>query len=524
MNRNIIFLSAILVFFSSFGFVFAQTTGTPNNPNVGSQTTTVCCEETTAGAFCQNVPPTECKPGSRQVPTSCESTSYCRGGTCYDSTEGTCLDNTPQLVCNANGGVWSQNKPAQCDLGCCILGDQAAYVSLVRCKRLSSFLGLETNYDKSMANEVACISAVQQQEKGACVYEFEFETTCKFTTRAECNTQTGGNATIQSGTFFAGKLCSAEELGTNCGPTTKTACVPGKDEVYFVDTCGNPANIYDASKTDDQEYWTNVKSKEESCNANSGNALSAACGNCNYLSGSICRDEDLAGRSPTYGDFICADLNCKTTQNGKSYKHGESWCVNNDAGGNGKSDNTVGSRFYKHVCMNGEEVLEQCEDFRAEECIEDKINDFSQAACKVNRWQDCTSQTSKLDCKNEDRRDCIWREGILLQALGNATSDEEITGTCFAQNKPGFNFWADSETKSICALGNAVCVVKFEKGLFGGEECVDNCECLKDSWEKERAEYCSYLGDCGPSKNWLGKEGYNKGYKVTVGKVKDKKD
>lgn len=524
IKKNIGFILAIFVLVSSFGFVIAQTTGTPNNPNVGTQTTTVCCEETTAGAFCQNVPPTECKSGSRQVPTSCESTSYCRGGTCYDSTEGTCLDNTPQLVCNSNGGVWSQNKPAQCDLGCCILGDQAAYVSLVRCKRLSSFLGIETNYDKSITNEVACINAVQQQEKGACVYEFEFETTCKFTTRAECNTQTGGNATIQSGTFSPGKLCSAEELGTNCGPTTKTTCVDGKDEVYFVDTCGNPANIYDASKTNDAEYWTNVKNKDESCNPNSGNALSASCGNCNYLSGSICRDEDLAGRSPTYGDFICADLNCKNTQNGQSYKHGESWCINKDAGGNGNSDNTVGSRFYKHVCMNGEEVLEQCEDFRAEECIEDKINGFSQAACKVNRWQDCTSQTSKLDCENEDRRDCIWREGVLLQALQNATTDEEITGTCFAQNKPGFNFWEDTETSNICSLGNAVCVVKFEKGLFGGEECIENCECLEDSWEKQQAQYCSYLGDCGPTQNWIGQDGYNKGYKVTTGKVKEKED
>jgi hypothetical protein len=108
-------------------FVLAQSSppGTPNNPNVGNSISTVCCEQTTSGAFCQNVPSSECKPGSRQVPTSCESTSYCKAGTCYDSTEGTCLDNTPQLVCNANGGVWSEETPPQCSLGCCILGDQA---------------------------------------------------------------------------------------------------------------------------------------------------------------------------------------------------------------------------------------------------------------------------------------------------------------------------------------------------------------------------------------------------------------
>ncbi|MEK6908590.1 MAG: hypothetical protein AABX23_00885 [Nanoarchaeota archaeon] len=513
MNKKIILLfGIILLAFASF--VIAQQTGTPNNPNVGNQLATVCCEQTDTGAFCQNVPSSECKPGSRQVPTSCESTSYCKAGTCYDSTEGTCFDNTPQLVCNANGGVWSEEEPPQCSLGCCILGDQAAYVSLVRCKRLSSYLGLETNYDTSVGSELACIEKVQQQEVGACVYEFEFEDTCKFGTRAECNTQTS-NASIVGGTFYAGKLCSAEELGTICGPSTKTTCVPGKDGVYFVDTCGNPANIYDSSKLEDQLYWSNVITVDNSCNPENGNALSSSCGNCDYLQGSICRSENDAGKSPTYGDNICADLNCKNTQDGKNYRHGESWCVYNDAGGFGNTDNTVGSRFYKHVCINGEEVLEQCEDFRAEECISDTINDFSQAACKVNRWQDCVNQIDKSSCENEDIRDCVWKD-VLLQALQNQTQDR--VGTCFPQNKPGFNFWSDAETSNICSLGNNVCVVKFEKGLFdGGEKCVSGCECLEENWQKEKADLCKMLGDCGPSLNWLGKEGYNKGYKIVIG-------
>src|SRR3989344_2872455 len=519
MDKKIILVFAIILLAS---FTTAQQTGTSNNPNVGSQIQTVCCEETKSGAFCQNVANSECKPGSRQVPTSCESTSYCKAGTCYDSTEGTCLDNTPQLVCNNNGGVWSAEEPPQCSLGCCILGDQAAFVSLVRCKRLSSYLGLETNYDTSVSNELACIDKVQQQEVGACVYEFEFERTCKFGTRAECNTQTGGNATLAGGTFYAGKLCSAEELGTICGPTTKTTCVSGKDGVFFVDTCGNPANIYDSSKIENQQYWTDVISVDNSCNPSSGNALSSSCGNCDYLQGSICRNKKDAGKSPTYGDYICADLNCKNTQNGKSYKHGESWCVYNDEGKFGNADNSVGSRFYKHVCINGEEVLEQCEDFRAEECIEDKINDFSQAACKVNRWQDCLQQTDALSCENEDLRDCNWNEGVLLQALGEQTQQNQATGTCFPENKPGFNFWGDVETSSLCALGSETCVVEFEKDLFGGKKCSGNCQCLSANWEAEKGEICKKLGDCGPSINWLGKKGYDKGYKVIIGDISKK--
>ncbi len=513
MNNKRMILTFAIVLLAFAGIVIAQQTGTPNNPNVGSQLSTVCCEQTNSGAFCQNVPASECRPESQQVPTSCESTSYCKAGTCYDSTEGTCLDNTPQLVCNSNGGVWSEEEPPQCALGCCVLGDQAAYVSLVRCKRLSSYLGLETNYDTTVTSELACIEKVQQQETGACVYEFEFEKTCKFGTRAECNTRTG-NASLVGGTFYSGKLCSAEELGTICGQSTKTTCIDGKDGVYFVDTCGNPANIYDSSKLEDQIYWSDVITVDNSCNPVSANAGSSSCGNCNYLQGSICRSEDDSGGNPTYGDFICADLNCKTTQNGESYRHGESWCVNDDAGGNGESDNSVGSRFYKHICINGEEVLEQCEDFRAEECISQEINGFSQAACKVNRWQDCMNQQDKESCENEDVRDCRWEEGTILQGLSNS-SQITVTGTCFPQNKPGFNFWEDTEASKICALASETCIVKFEEDLFGGqqkitsgEECWDrNKDGVSDGWVRKKLAVCSMIGDCGNGINWAGHEG-----------------
>ena len=78
---------------------------------------------------------------------------------------------------------------------------------------------------------------------------------------------------------------------------------------------------------------------------------------------------------------------------------------------------------------------------------------------------------------------------------------------CLPKNSPGLNFWDGGDTKQICAQANAICVVKFEEGLFGGESCEGNCECLTDDWEKERADVCSSLGDCGPSLNWVGKEG-----------------
>ncbi len=518
MRKNLILLFVLVLITGSY-FVFAQT-GTGQTPTQS----TVCCEKTIQGAFCQNVPASECAPGVRQVPTACESTSYCKPGTCFDSNEGTCLDNTPQLVCNQNGGVWADGRPPQCELGCCILGDQASFVSLVRCKKLSASLGLQTNYDKTIKTELVCIAKVQAQDKGACVYEFEFEKTCKFTTRKECEgtTQRGVNNTISQSTFYKDKLCSAEELGTKCGPSTKTTCLPGKDEVFFVDTCGNPTNIYDSSKINDKEYWTNVKSKDESCNSGSGNSLSSSCGNCNYLQGGYCRSSEVVNKRATYGDFICADLNCKRTSNGNDYKHGESWCVYNDKGQKGKAKNSVGSGFFRHICISGEEVLEACDDYRAEECIEDKIGDFSQAACRVNRWQDCTSQNNKDDCENSDRRDCLWKPGARL-STGNRSASAE-NGACVPKNPPGLKFWESEEAKNICSQGNARCVVSFEKGIFGDEECIDNCECLEQSWEQQKTDLCSSLGDCGPNTNWIGKENRKKGFKITIGKIKVEKN
>jgi hypothetical protein len=464
----------------------------------------VCCEKTKSGLYCQNVPEEECEDSARTAPTACESTSYCKPGVCFNSNEGTCLDNTPQLVCNQNDGIWSQEQPAACNLGCCVLGDQAAFVSLTRCKFLSSTYGLKTNYDQSINDEVSCVLSVRNQDKGACVFDYEFQRTCKFTTRAQCSI--GFNGTGVEGEFFKDKLCSAPELETNCGPSKETACAPGKDEVYFVDTCGNIANIYDASKISDQEYWSNYKTKDESCSPNSGNANSKTCGNCNYIQGSYCRPSENA--EANYGDYICSDLNCRTTSNGKSYKHGESWCVYNDEGEIGTGSNTVGSQFFKHICINGEEVLEACADYRQQECIEGVIEyaggEFSQAACRVNRWQDCTAQTEQEDCENTDRRDCIWRESY------------EDMPSCIPLNSPGLQFWNGEETKEVCAQANYQCKVVFEKRLFGSGDgkCISGCDCITEDWKKQRIEFCEALGDCGAKTNWIGVKGYKEGYEL----------
>lgn len=499
--------------------------------NVQAQEVKYCCEKTIYGAWCQEADQEECDEEYRSNPTSCEATSFCRLGCCYDSFEGICMENTPQKVCDENEGTWNQQADCeipQCSLGCCILGTQASFVTLTRCKKLSAFYGLVINFRRDIVNELECISLASISDEGACIYELDYKKTCKFTSRQECkgikqnvpigNITTGG--VVTSGVeFFKDMLCSAEELGTDCGITKNTVCIEEKDEVYFVDSCGNIANIYDASKVNDKAYWRKKVSKEDSCNPDSPNINSAGCGNCNYFSGSICGKYETGNR-PTYGKYICRDLNCKAsdTTDNKPHKHGESWCST------GKYQDSVGSRYYRHLCLNGEEIIEPCADFRQERCIEDDIAGFSQAACRVNRWQDCYSQTEKRDCGNKDKRDCIWtseKKEVEKEEVeeGSLIVSKAVEIACIPEHAPGLKFWEEGEAQGICGLANTQCEVSYEEAGFifpRKEACIENCECLEDSWKQEQLAKCESLGDCGAKLNFIGRKGEEGGKKIRV--------
>tara|TARA_Y100000310_G_scaffold213829_1_gene214835 strand:+ start:9854 stop:11392 length:1539 start_codon:yes stop_codon:yes gene_type:complete len=482
INKKFLFGMILLFGIFSFSLVFA----------VGENT--YCAERTISGAWCQDVPLEEVDQNYRSVPTSCEATSYCKLGTCADSQEGTCMENTPQKVCEEpqdgiGGGVWFDSEVdeiPQCQLGCCLIGNQAAFVTQTRCKQLSSVYGLETNYRTDIQSEVACISTATSEVKGACVFEKDFERTCRLTTRGECSlTQSSGNSTG----FHEDFLCSAEQLATNCGPSEKTILVEGKDEVYFVDTCGNLANIYDANRQNDKTYWEKIVGKIESCGFGDSNAGSATCGNCDYFLGSTGKEYGRGDDpvSPKFGNYICRDLSCE--YQGENYNHGETWCAVSSE----DEENLPGSRYFRQVCYNGEVSTEACSDFRQEVCIQDELNGFKTAACRVNKWQDCISQTNSRDCTNTDRRDCQW--------LGEK---------CVPKFAPGFDFWQEGDAESLCLVGNNECIVKFESGIFDDEpECVENCECLGDGWAQEQNNLCIALGDCGAIQNYLGYQGYH---------------
>ena len=499
MKNNLFHLSIILL----VGIFLIGISSAVSN----SSATSFCCEKTNAGAWCQNAPESDCNSAYKKTPSSCEATSFCKMGCCYNSQEGNCVENSPQKICEEESGVWADSancEIGQCQLGCCLIGDQAAFVTQTRCKRLANLYGLNIDYRTDIGNEFDCIASISSDVKGACVYEKDYQKECTFISQKECKALGESNVT-----FYSGRLCSDEKLGTTCAPTTKTTCVDGKDQVYFVDSCGNVANVYDASKVNDKDYWAKVYDVSTSCGYGKSNANSASCGNCDYYYGSTCkaytRGQDKT--TPLVGDNLCRDLSC--TYQGKTYQHGETWC---DSQG-GTDKNLPGSRYFRLMCYNAEVIVEPCADFRQETCIQNEVNGFKSAACRVNRWQDCFLQTEKADCENGDRRDCTWISGVSVKINSSMNSN-----VCVPKFAPGFDFWntAGDATK-ICGSASTQCVVTFDKSLLGTKTCKDNCDCLTSSWENSMANMCTSLGDCGNKVNFVGQAGFKqKSYITTV--------
>jgi hypothetical protein len=557
-KKGIAYFELSLMIIATFAFSYFLYASTEVSAATTMSEPSSCCEKTDGGAYCINTKEANCNDAYRSSPTSCETTSYCKLGTCYDSQEGICMENTPQVVCDENGGTWDSRPMAevpQCQLGCCIIADQAAFVPLVRCKRLSTLFGVENNYRTDIGSETDCIATAQAQDSGACVYEKDFERICEFTTRGECGADNvveqvnGTNVTLSSEKkFYKDYLCSAEELNTACARQTSTTCYEGK--VYWVDSCGNKENVYSADK---EKSWNNgkVAEPEEVCAPNDGTDKN--CGNCEYLLGARCAEWEGIVGGPSDSDYYCQKNEC-VDRKGDKRINGESWCVYDGEVGEGKD--LVGSRYYREVCIDGEVRVEPCGDFRSEICLDGSIDtdlgDFETSGCRVNRWQDCVLQKDEDDCTNIDRRDCMWMDPVTGMMIGGGSDSESKTfsnpstsgtfsnpsatgnviapitgnalfggsddeeeeektttnrpkGICVPNYPPGFNFWDDAETQGICGQANAKCIVTFEKNLLGSEKCVENCECLEEGWALDANRVCAALGDCGGYVNIAGK-------------------
>lgn len=501
-----------------------------------------CCPKTKLNDSCLDFEASSCNSqcSGQCVLSQCRDFANCKLGCCYDNLQGTCDVNTPKVSCDVKGGLWKNsadcniNSVPECRLGCCVLGSNVEFVTSKRCEILAGQRNLETDFRAGITTEGECISLGFQDSRGACMFQ---DGSCKALTNNECRSLAGKNV-------FPGVLCTASALNSTCKPTNNTICVEGKDEVYFEDSCGNAANIYDSSKKNDDSYWERVVGKIDACGNEStnGNTGSKTCGNCYYAGGSKCKDyKDAKMDKPNVGEKICADLSCRRAPNlvdalgkvleSKDRRNGESWCVYDSQIGvddkNSMSRDTVGSRHYRYSCMEGEVKVEPCGDFRNEICTEQSQFDvngtsvtFSTASCRINTWQSCMEANSKAGGINEQNGTCGTADCFVKKIKIDKKFSFDI---CAPINKEGFDLSSEGAMKTaeqICGMASQKCTVVYKKKTFGGCEIVENGNCLEPGiFTKQMNELCVSLGDCGGYVNILG-EYSDLGYSVKkVGKL-----
>ena len=367
----------------------------------------------------------------------------------------------------------------------------------------------------------------------------------------EKGTQNAVEVFIGNKGFYRNTLCSNDKLQCGCAKQHHTECYQGR--VYWYDSCGNRENVYDANKA---KSYNNgfVLPVASSCTAK---ANDPKCGNCDYSHGTLCGQAPL-DINPSFGDLACIDLNCENAYDDKispnaggDKKHGESWCIYDKFPGNGRD--RPGARHYRHLCIAGEEMVEPCADFRDQICIQGVIGkeifetqasfnlqkgfDYVEAACRKNRFEQCSKFTKKSDCENVAYSDCYWTEsGIInmsktIETIG-ISGELETTppGNCVPLVPPGLKFWPDEETinmgretpigqqsatgkspdldaKAACSKATNECIVMFEDRPLRGisKKCIKNCHCLQEDWIIAGYNSCTAQGDCGAKYNILDK-------------------
>ncbi|MAG10994.1 hypothetical protein CMI44_01645 [Candidatus Pacearchaeota archaeon] len=469
-------------------------------PSVSAQAFS-CCPKTNDGAICQNVLSDYDNCAKALQQTKCETSVDCKIGCCVDEKEGLCTTKSPKGKCEDDLGVWQGDENCnifECQKGCCVLGDEIQFVTDKRCEQLSLVFGFEKDF-RDLETEYECLALAAVQSQGACVFENKV---CKFTTESGCG-RLGGD-------FSENSLCSKKSLDTTCEKQNSTGCLERKAEIYWFDSCGNKENIYSSDK---DASWNEgeVLRKEDSCGASSSNADSQDCGNCNYFLGSRCAETNIlanlkiTGGSIKDGDFICENLNCVDSE-GRERVNGESWCVYDSFIGDGKD--TVGSRHWKRMCIEGEIKVEQCGDYRGQICIQSEMGNnrtgknFTMAACVINEANICLNYNSLQEnpkaaaCQGNEY--CVWKEIRI--------TDQFQFDICVGKYPKGSYLTGDEalESPNVCGMASQTCEVLYVKDWKGSWNCEQNCECESSEFSEQMSDLCIGLGDCGSYVNYIG--------------------
>jgi hypothetical protein len=507
-----------------------------------------CCERLpNQGLWCQAADSVdECDQegyGFRSDLESCDTFVKCHG-TCVNENTGEC-SSSPELECEENGGNWYQeseeNLPV-CQQGCCVAGEYAYFVNSVECKDLATTFGINTDFRDDLTSVGECSALITATVTGACVVSSEVQDACIITTNTDCTENNAaalsenlGGAAILSGLeidFYPGLLCTAPEL-SDCAKSEITECKDNK--VYYKDTCGNFANIYDSTQYQDADYWTYIKQSYDSDICDVTRDGSSSCGNCETTENTVCRNQrDASEGNPEQGDYVCGDLTCD--YEGIRYQHGESWCAGTNGalaryiiddsgvtdrglehrlltdGFSGETTeetisllkdqdtyNTPGSRYFKLICSFGEVLVEECKEYRNNFCtefVQENENAPNQAVCKFNKWRKCFQMVTKDQC-NDALEMCKWIPGYRwdFQIVSEADRSQQ-QGSCVPLVAPGWDFWnPGSQGMPLCEMGTIQEHVLYEvSGVFNNREkwynkndekklanrCYDKCYAIPD--------------------------------------------
>ncbi len=485
----------------------------------------VCCEKLKSnGLWCQPAANKEqCDSGYSFTNTkTCDEVPECHG-TCVNENTGECSENTRKAQCELSGGKWHEeplDEIDQCKEGCCIMGEDAYFINPTECGYLFRKYDVQGLFDSSVTSRESCAEMRSNIKTGACVISTLSEKACTIETELDCsvnkiqelaeklkNPSLNQDIKIK---FYDGYLCTASINGvkiSDCATSENTECKNSK--VYYKDTCGNFANIYDKDKYGDNaesvEYWTYIKSpyKPEDKVCPIVNILqgSSSCGNCDPTENTVCqsyKDAGLPQPAKNKGGYVCGDLSCKVDMNGDgtketTKKHGESWCSVETATKNpgtfvitqdlesgeiAKADRTAlknaskynipGSRYYKSICAFGEVLVEECKDYRNSVCTEGKNeNGYSQATCVFNNWRTCPELETKTACEDATSF-CKWISGYRWDELIVSESErKEKQGSCVPLVAPGFDFWkATTKGNAICSGANVQESALFETNIL----------------------------------------------------------
>jgi len=88
-------------------------------------------------------------------------------------------------------------------------------------------------------------------------------------------------------------------------------------------------------------------------------------GDCDVFESTICDSKNNPGK---FVQHACRDAYCKE-DNGDVRLNGESWCVSDDDSISVVGGQSVGSRSYRKMCIDGRIIIEACDPFRSKNLL-----------------------------------------------------------------------------------------------------------------------------------------------------------